>query len=609
MRYLLLALALFVAVEAFATVPEIPGNGVDDGSSSGTWGSCPGGYANAIMDASGTLNTGCDLLDPTGVDQDHDGYTSDGSTGTSGTTEIDCDDTNRRIYPGVHIATGCTGSDYKTCQTSGSYTSCQTGPLCEATGSGVCKYVQCGGGSDANTGTYASPYATLGKVSGGSGASGLPASPYTLAAGDVVYVIGSGTCSTTITETIGGFSVGALLSTGASGTSANRITIKQYPGSTSVLSNTDGVAFYTEHDYISINGVIGSSARATVTNGGNFIQDIGGDDLTVENIIVTSGSYHGDYNGATIQMDGTNRSHIHHNIIRNPLRGAGNVDNVAAINWIDDENVGEGADHYDHHDSIYISSFSNTANPSCWFQKHGTRLTDTGSNYHRVKYGYCVGGARRIFQWSGSGLRAKGIFGYSDGTANNIGSSYQLIAQFNSDSGRHEDNRIEYSTFQNYSMLYWRIADYDGSPKLTFQYNLISDNDTSYSAGNDEGIISIDPYGTDAQKTAMDGGYLASNNNIFYNSAATALNFNYFSETSGGYGPAGAAGANYTFANWQGTVGQDAASYNQTITFDADYDASCTNCAGKGFKAATESSGSGSSSAAVQAVQKKKKRM
>src|SRR5882724_2962365 len=80
------------ALPAWATTqvsPEICGNGIDDplqtgGSANGTKGSCPGGY----MDA--RIGNGCDKICP-GADQDGDGYAD----------SVDCDPTNRDVYPGV----------------------------------------------------------------------------------------------------------------------------------------------------------------------------------------------------------------------------------------------------------------------------------------------------------------------------------------------------------------------------------------------------------------------------------------------------------------------------------------------------------------------------
>ena len=93
-----------------------------------------------------------------GTDQDFDGYHTDGSG-----LGPDCDDTNWRVYadmPDVCDAGGGPGSGHRTCQASGTFTSCvahTTSPFCEATN---CFYVS-PTGSDANPGTYTQPWATF----------------------------------------------------------------------------------------------------------------------------------------------------------------------------------------------------------------------------------------------------------------------------------------------------------------------------------------------------------------------------------------------------------------------------------------------------------------
>lgn len=170
MRWILAALLLFPSI-ALAVAPELCGSGLDEpgntgGSVNGTFGSCPVGYGYSIS------GTGCDLLCP-GADRDNDGYTPNGQAGSSATsghlpgassTSIDCDDTNKFIFPGVWTAIGCTGGQVHQCHaTNGTYSSCvaPASITCEATGSGVCHHVDCTSGNDTTgDGTYSLPYKT-----------------------------------------------------------------------------------------------------------------------------------------------------------------------------------------------------------------------------------------------------------------------------------------------------------------------------------------------------------------------------------------------------------------------------------------------------------------
>lgn len=571
-----LLLVFVLCSNAWAVVPAIPGDGIAE-AETGTYGSCGAGKANAIANLAGTLATGCDLLSAA-PDQDRDGYTSNGSMGTSGTTYIDPDDTDRTIYPGQIIKGGCSGSNYKICPASGGACGgCQTGPLAEGARN---FYIHGTDGNDANAGTYAAPFKSLAKVSGGAGfaVAGLPASPVTLQANDYVYVIG-GIVNTTFTQTDGGTpNIPILFCPGASGTSGNPIVVKQYPGTTGALVQANGLAInLADKNFITIDGIQGSSAWTSLVHAGSFISARGASDIVVKNIYATA-LLHGDYNGACIKFEHSSRSTISYSFFRDCSRTSGNVDNVSSINWL-----GQGADHYSHHNVIWWSSYSDNINGSCWFNKHGVNLANTGPNGHRVTYSYCIN-PRVAIRWHGSGLRAKGIFAYNDGAGNDIGSSIQSILWLDDGghSSKHEDNRIQLSTFINFSQLYWRNPTYTGAPSLKTDHLIIIDNDAAYVGGNNEGVMSIDPNGTDANSILMQN-YLQSNDNIFYNAAA-ALNFSYFRET-----PNGAAGGDHSFATWKATDLQDTSgSYVEDPAHSTLYVPSSINSAGKGWTSATE---------------------
>lgn len=575
---------LFNATQVHAVVPEIPGDGVDNGSSSGTAGSCPEGYADAAV------GTGCELL-LVGNDKDNDGYT----------TDTDCDDTNRKVYPGEYYACDCGGgpkSGTRICGGGATWGSCvcnSATPLCEATGSGVCKYVDCGSGNNSNSGTYASPYATLGKVAGGSPGS-PPASPYTLAAGDVVYIIGDTNCTTRYSNG----SEDVFLHITSSGTSSDKITIKRYPGSTAVLSATGGggIKSDTGNDWVVLDDLeitLGTGAAVPP-----IVINVGSNDWEFSRLYIRDSSGNGDNNFSGIYMDGNNRIVSHHNFIKNISRNTGNVDNVAGIMSIQDEDVGEGDDIYSHHDVIWWDSYSDTANGRCWRNKHGGDLQDTGANGNRIEDGYCVNG-RVVIGYNGSGLRGTRLFAYNDSSGNSSSNTLKILdlgeGGAEGTSAPHEDNIIQDSTFINYSMVHWaRPSHTSTSQKLTFRRNIVQDNDTEYTTGNTEGVVSIDGYGSDVEHDSMvSNNALAFDNNCYYNSAATALNFCFYCVDAGGGGPgpAGNDGDNYTFATWKSTLSQDLNSYEENPTFDTYYRSTSTNCDEIGWHTLAQDAGVG----------------
>jgi len=99
---------------------------------------------------------GSQLMCP-GDDPDMDGYDN----------ANDCAPDNKFVYPGISAA--CQNGGWQTCQTNGTFTSCiqnSVQPLCEATGSGKCYYVDHVNGNDTTgDGSYANPWKTYLKFS------------------------------------------------------------------------------------------------------------------------------------------------------------------------------------------------------------------------------------------------------------------------------------------------------------------------------------------------------------------------------------------------------------------------------------------------------------
>lgn len=561
----LLTLLVFVS-SARATVLELCGDGIDDplatgGSPNGVKGACPAGYSDA------TIGNGCDKNCPT-PDQDNDGYNSTGNGFFSG---IDCDDTDPMIYPGVITSKGCSVGFHRTCQASGVYTACTNATLCEATGSGICKYVDFTSGNDANPGTFASPYKTLGKVCGGS--TGVPASPYSLNPGDVVYLLGSGTQATTysngVTTQVAEFT--------RAGTLANPITIKNYPTATSKIDGGMNHGLIVGAAHYKIEGI-------DVTSAHNIIW------ITADNVDI-SRSYIHDLNGDGNNNDGcivastTNHTVIHHNYLRDCLRGSGNANNISAITWIDTSGYSVGADHAAYYNTVWNTAYSATAGGNAIYIKHGVLASEAGAGHfveHNtlINYGNNSSGGglvsgtsklRAMYNRFWGGTITTGAFSMGD-----IGGSI-----------RNEDNRFQYNTIIQGEGLNWNPL-YNPPEALLLDHNVIVGTDNLYSAGDADGIIRIDAYGSDVQLAAFEAGnYLTSDYNCWYSPNAIAV-FSYFGENSGGggHGPAGNAGSSYSFTDWKAIKGQDTHSFLEDPQLDVNMIATASDCATFGWQIA-----------------------
>jgi hypothetical protein len=566
-------LLLLLAVPAWAARPEVPCDGVDNGDSSGTWGSCGAGYHNALFNDAGTANTGCDLSCPE-LDKDGDGYNSTASAGHAGTSYKDCDDANFLIFPGNYYPCDCgTGanSGYRICNTNGTYGTCTctaTTVLCEKTGSGHCYYIDVEAGDDGNAGTYAAPFATLEKVSNVAGDTPL-------VAGDVVYFINDGTLSHTFVDDQGRTALAYFSSVG---TSSDKIRIKRYPGSTAILSAAAVIiGFATTARYYVVEDLAISKAsteRSAIINWGqnmefsrNYFYDVIGN---------------GDNNtGALHSAGGGIVVNAHHNFFRDVYGDEGNQGNLGAVVMVND-----GADANVNH-TIDFNTFwwTRATNSDCSIGdkcahalniKHGiAENAPSGTSYFRYNkilwpnYGAKVNS-------SGWQLKNNLIVEPADW-------AFYQLADASYPNG--ESNVISYNTVVNGLFFSWPEPYYTDREDTTFSYNVMVDNTASYNC--EQGVLHIDSYGTDAEEAKFDGGYLVPDNNCYYNASA-ALEFNYFCQDTGDAGDEG--GGNYVFADWKTAGGNtyDTHSFEENPKLDSVYRATAANCDDKGYLLTSE---------------------
>lgn len=545
-----------VSTSSYNIADELCGNGLDDSQSGYTKGSCPAGWADAVF------SDGCDLLCPE-PDKDHDGYDSD----------VDCDDTNRRVFPGVQVSAG--GGQYKTCQSDGTYTA--AGALTTGTHT---YYVDCTSGNNSNAGTsLATAFATIGKIAGGSTGS-PPASPVTLVAGDHVYITGN--CSTTYSD--GTLQVHAYLT--QAGSAGNEIIIEGLPGALPTITQSSGFGFSVAStaSYVTFKNLIGTN---TSTTRGTFVYG-GGDHVTVSNIVAHSITGDGNNNDSCVRASGTNYFRVDHSLLWDcKENGAGNEQNIDGIKWMDDDGVGDGMGHYAGYNVVGDDAKDSTNGGHCFRSKHGTNAADSAPDGTIIERNYCINPGTFGVQWDGSGLKLRRNLFYGTGSDKLL---YVIDA---SDSGINDQdaNEVTDNTFYKMSALNWNSVNTSAVMSYTVTGNVFYDGDTSYVAGNNEGIFSICGYCSDATKATLEAlHYFESHGNCFYN-PNTALVFSYFAVSSG---PSDDEGANYSFSSWKALTVQtptfDSDSYSENPTVDSYFRATSTNCANKGWLQTSEES-------------------
>lgn len=581
-KYFPIFLFLFlIPINSFAAVSEICGDGIDDslatgGAAAGTKGSCPAGFMDPI------IGLGCDRKCP-GVDADDDGYTSDGSPGNAGVSSTtDCDDTRKDVYPGAYVPDSFTSpTGYKLCQTNGTYGSTvlnSVTPLCQATGSGVCKYIHCTSGNDATgNGTYALPWKTGGKISGGSAGS-PPASPYSVNGDDFIYFIG-GVCNTTM---VSGAGENVIFDLTRSGTAGHVVTIANYPGADTTFANTAGSVINNSGAYYNYIGLNVSADAGGTANGNGAL--ITGSHHHFSRVYFHDTQSAGSSNGSCIVCSHTNDCQIDHSWTKDCDVDNGNTQGTTHVKWVDDDNIAtECQDHSLTFSTLWETAFDETKNGQCVRQKHGCDAGDVGANKHIIKWNTFINCTSGIWSNSSSFRIIDNTFAASGITTGN--SAIKFF--FDGDSGPEEDNQIKFNTFLDYGDgLSWNEPWYGNtSDEIQFDHNVVRDSRNPYQAGNADGTLTIDAGGSGAHQTQFESNqYLIPNNNCYYN-PNTALVFSYFR---------GAGGGDFTFTQWKALVdgsavalNYDSASFVENPTFDNWLQATSAHCTGLGRRYST----------------------
>lgn len=499
-----------------------------------------------------------------GDDADNDGFP----------TGSDCDDNNPRMYDGQVTVGGCAGTQYKLCS-AGTLSACTAGPYCPATGTGVCKYIDCGSGSDTTgNGSYATPWKTFGMVSGGmlAGFSGAPSGAYSLLPGDAVVLIGSGTCSTAFND--GSVSVLGHFSKNGSNSGTGEIHITRLPGSTAQIIPASGEVFYIDGDFYHI-----WNLDMKVTSGSDpLIRDEGGDDLNVENVYVYDTSGNGDNNFAPLRAVQTNRVKFNRNLFKNIKRSSGNGANVSCMTFIDDSGNSTGQNEEVKYNRAWWDTYDGTNNGALAFWKHGVSAAEAGTNGAVVLGNIAYNAATGIRMYS-SKLRASNNLFVTD-TGSTSGQCLQIYD--NGLANPQEDEDFTYNTCVNTSSVLWGYPAFNGSEQLRINHNVFVENRTSYSDIN--AFLSLLPRSTNTEKALADAyPYITASANSYYNSTALTGRYCYFCDNSTASIDQGFGGA---LAAWQ-ALGYDSGSVEANPVLDTSYRTTAVAVTDRGWRLST----------------------
>lgn len=542
---------LLLAGPAVAALPEIPCNGIDDDGAGG--------------DQSGPVN-----------DADCDGFTLDG-TGTRG---YDCDDTNSRIPAVKWVMTGCSGQQVKVCNIlDGTYSACGT-----PSNTGSNYYLDFDDGSNSNDCSFATPCKDHRMVDTYYDSGDRPAGWKDLAAQTTVWFLDNLDTSTFL---FNGQKRGLNLRN-ESGTAGSPIRFVCPIGSGAGISPTGcnsgtpcpAVTFETS-DYVEIYGctISGGYGDGVPIEGSGIAGDadygkIIGNDITAN--FGSPGSNTAGINLSISPIDWTVTDNLIHN---NYDTTAGTAENERQAVFFTPTGLDFG------YNRVYMPVVYTDSNDSASgvVIKHGN---STGSNriHHNIMWQLrdeAIGGG-------GAGLTVE---------RNLIVNSERWIWAQNFGGVTYtrdwvvQDNTI-YSNLSSGGWAQFDAENNSGGYGTSFigRRNVYVVADTGY--GDDDAVVTLGTYQADAVRTAfLSSGIFQWNQNCYYNSAATTLQFCDYCNNSTG----GPTGTLRTYAQWQ-SLGLDAASFVKNPVLDTTMRATDADCDDWGWLRVTEFGGGSSSS-------------
>ena len=453
-------------------------------------------------------------------DADADGFATAG----------DCDDQDRKVYPGISVACSVSGcsTGTKQCQSNGAYSSCTCAALCEAKGGGRCYYVSALTGNNSNPGTFNQPLQTLAPIS-----TEHPSNRFTLRAGDVVYLM-SGVYGDTYT--VGVWKQVFFLNF-VTGTATAPVVIKAYPGAHPVIASNSGGQGFT---ILSANHMIIEGLEfSRNSQAGLFV----GDSANVEmrNLWVhdTEGVDNDNLSGVYIVH--VNDWSLHHSLIHD------NYDRVNADTGGEktensrDMVVFRGGNGRVHHNTMFQTPpITASKTGGCLCLKHALEVPGATFEVDHNTFRNCWSGAIGSSSYGGR-FHHNLIF---DSTV-----AFHLRNHGDSEAALY-DNIIEKNTVVRGTALYYnpsQILEYQNRVgSLIFRKNIVIDT-LRYDTDNG-GMVSIDPYGNDsAYNQVVPTGDMQIDNNCYWNTA-NSVQFGLYSATFGG---GTGLGGLYSLSQWQ----------------------------------------------------------
>lgn len=513
----------------------------------------------AIEIAVATSGGGAGVQEVCGNGYDDDGVGGDASCGVPDSDRdgyVDSEDpapTDRTIYPGVYVPCGADGT--KKGQADGTYTACVEGELCEATGTGVCYYIDPSKADNTLSGhTRANAWKDWSKLSDGT-------SP--LNAGDVVYLM-TGTHASQ--GTYGSCGRSGLCIQNRTGTSANKITIRGYPGQTPTINLSDKVGGETcaapgspvnmIHAFNSPWVVVGPglTLRDTYVGYGIWLSD-GSDNVRVTGNTIRDldGIACNNVSGITTQT--VNNFELDHNFI---------FDIYDRSNISNQNNVGitmfRGTNGRMHHNIIY-TTYAKGTGPGCAKYKHA-------DNGDRVTAGTASVRIDDNIMWNCSG----GGQGLASGEPNTHFDHNVIVSSM---PFRHGDlggpafsngNLIEYNLFvDTLGFDYEPTSTYGTIGSFTYQRNIVQDSSASYP--QESMMIEIGIYLGDTIYNAVVPSNLSFANNCYRNTAGVTPVFGLF---EGSPGTTGTSYSGLTPAWKAAFTGNETGSFNMSSNLTAE---------------------------------------
>ncbi len=504
-----------------------------------------------------------------GGDTDFDGYT---------VAQGDCDDTEWQIYPGTLTSKGCSAGSFRVCNRDGSgYGSCTalsditTTQIGQAYGGTPLNiyWISASGTTGGSGGTYANPWALrcIGNDNGETCA-------HTVTAGDA-FLLKAGTYNSYYTEH---GEKHQLYIFSRTATATNPIYVIGDPTGTAELVG-QGTGIYDEIPIIRIDAV--------------------------EHIAVDNITMHGGYGSGVFAKDSTYMDISRMNIYS--LDGRGGYNNLSGISMT---SLTHGAAHHNLISDVYNSTDpTNENNTGIVIFGSATGGDDQNANYN-VVYTTLTGGAGRGIKYKHGSANCTSF----QMIGNFVDNTYDRCLQFNQKYGTIKNNLLSncngnsasrsgfcidnvdgggYPVFSNtvveyntcYNSPFMEFLDPSsegtseafGSPALTTRYNVIQDEQTTYTCDGCF-MVRYDHYGTQSVYNDVVGNNKAIwTNNCFYNSASTALRFSVFGGSSGTFGR-----LHESWSAWTG-ASYDSGSYNENPSLDSIKNATSTHCAGWGY--------------------------